>query len=282
MLNYTSAVVTRSRSHAINAAANCQSQRAAIAGCQGQQAASTSCQDQQVTSAERSGLPDISESFSTVTAANAESHSNHSDAELPELVNTNSSSDSESEQAAPSCPVTLISESTAADLTSTVPAANAESHSNHSDAELPELVDTDSSSDSDSESEQAAPSCLVTLISESTAAASPSVLRIPLDAETVSIKAVVDFVGILYSNIRGLRRGAAQLIQRVGEQKPLFIVLTETHLDGDFLDAEMLPSFLDAEMCPRCSLVAKGQIKARRWRSHHGFGIADGQCSETG
>ena len=228
MLNYTSAVVTRSRSHAINAAANCQSQRAAIAGCQGQQVASTSCQDQQVTSAERSGLPDVSESFSTVTAANAESHSNHSDAELPELV------------------------------------------------------DTDSSSDSDSESEQAAPSCLVTLISESTAAASPSVLRIPLDAETVSIKAVVDFVGILYSNIRGLRRGAAQLIQRVGEQKPLFIVLTETHLDGDFLDAEMLPSFLDAEMCPRCSLVAKGQIKARRWRSHHGFGIADGQCSETG
>ena len=50
-----------------------------------------------------------------------------------------------------------------------------------------------------------------------------------------------DEVKIIYANIRGLRQGAAQLRHRVATFSLMFVVLTETHLDGDSLHAEMLP-----------------------------------------
>ena len=49
-----------------------------------------------------------------------------------------------------------------------------------------------------------------------------------------------DEVKIIYANIRGLRQGAAQLRHRVATFSLMFVVLTETHLDGDSLHAERM------------------------------------------
>ena len=45
---------------------------------------------------------------------------------------------------------------------------------------------------------------------------------------------------ILYANVRGLRQAAAQLRMRAELISPTIIILTETHLDGGPLEAEML------------------------------------------
>jgi hypothetical protein len=68
-----------------------------------------------------------------------------------------------------------------------------------------------------------------------------------------------DEVKVIYANIRGLRQGAAQLRHRVATFDPMFVVLTETHLDGDSLDAEMLPPGY--------------RVFARKDRTKHGGGV---------
>jgi hypothetical protein len=47
--------------------------------------------------------------------------------------------------------------------------------------------------------------------------------------------------GILYANVRGLKQAAPTLQQRVAAEKPAFICLTEVWLNGESLDAEILP-----------------------------------------
>ena len=48
-------------------------------------------------------------------------------------------------------------------------------------------------------------------------------------------------VTVIYSNIRGMRKAAGELCAAVQEHNPAFVVLTETHLQGDAVGAEMLP-----------------------------------------
>jgi hypothetical protein len=83
-------------------------------------------------------------------------------------------------------------------------------------------------------------------------------VKAALDIPTAPDKAV----DVMYANVRGLRQAAAQLRQRVtaqGKHPPVFIVLTETHLDGDSLDAELLPPGY--------------KVFARRDRTKHGGGV---------
>ena len=48
-------------------------------------------------------------------------------------------------------------------------------------------------------------------------------------------------VRTIYANVRGLRQAAGELRSMVSLQRPHLIVLTETHLNGDSVEAEMLP-----------------------------------------
>ena len=48
-------------------------------------------------------------------------------------------------------------------------------------------------------------------------------------------------VRVLYSNVRGLRQAVGELRAMIAAERPQLLVLTETHLKGDTVEAEMLP-----------------------------------------
>ena len=68
-----------------------------------------------------------------------------------------------------------------------------------------------------------------------------------------------DVFTILYANVRVLSQAAAQLRYRATTLRPAFIVLTDTNLNGDAVEAEMLPSGY--------------VVSARKDRTQHGGGV---------
>ena len=77
--------------------------------------------------------------------------------------------------------------------------------------------------------------------------------------ENVEENAITDEFIVLYANVRGLSQVAAQLRDRANALKHALIVLTETHLNGDAVEAKMLPP--------------EYMVSARKDRTQHGGGV---------
>ena len=61
------------------------------------------------------------------------------------------------------------------------------------------------------------------------------------EAPSGGYKQQLSSVSVMGSNVRGLRQAAGELSVVVQQHKPTFVVLTESHLNGDAIDAEMCP-----------------------------------------
>ena len=102
------------------------------------------------------------------------------------------------------------------------------------------------------------PKCDAAEVDATTAGANGGSTADPVNVDCVNTD-VTGKATVMYSNVRGLRQANSEFRNAVHTHRPTFVVLTETHLKDDAVEAEMLPDGY--------------KVAARYDRSVHGGGV---------